>query len=167
MGEMENITIVSSVVPIPRGDGTSFTALRGEVVAVPSAVADVLIDEGHAVEGEALPPVTAPLELDQTGTTPEETQPPSDFEVARAGDGPAVNTDLGDVADVADPAAAAVDADATGEHEDEGTDESAPQVPKPAKTAPVAVWREFAIAQGLNPEEANETNRADLIALYG
>lgn len=166
MGEMENITIVSAVVPIPRGDGTTFTALRGEVVAVPESVADKLIDDGHAVEGEALPPLTAPVEVDNPGTTPEETQPASDFEVGRAGDGPAADTDLGDGAatDAADKTAASEDGTESVEDQD---DESAPQVPKPAKTAPVAAWREYAVAQGLNPEEANETNRADLITLYG
>lgn len=40
-------------------------------------------------------------------------------------------------------------------------------VEKPAKTGPVAAWREYAVAQGHDPAEAEEATRADLIALYG
>lgn len=40
-------------------------------------------------------------------------------------------------------------------------------VEKPAKTGPVAAWREYAVTQGHDPDEAADATRADLIALYG
>lgn len=47
-------------------------------------------------------------------------------------------------------------------------DDSAQEpVEKPAKTGPVAVWREYAVSQGHDPDEAADATRADLIAQYG
>lgn len=46
-------------------------------------------------------------------------------------------------------------------------DQTEGPVDKPAKTAPVAAWRDYAISQGHDPDEAAEAARADLIAQYG
>lgn len=51
-----------------------------------------------------------------------------------------------------------------GQNPDDSTQET---VEKPAKTGPVAAWREYAVAQGHDPDEAADATRADLIALYG
>lgn len=39
-------------------------------------------------------------------------------------------------------------------------------VPRPADNAPVAQWREYAIAQGMDPQEAADTPRTKLIDTY-
>lgn len=52
----------------------------------------------------------------------------------------------------------------SGEAESQVAGES---VEKPAKTAPVAAWREYALTQGADADEVAETSRADLITLYG
>jgi hypothetical protein len=38
---------------------------------------------------------------------------------------------------------------------------------RPAKVAPKAEWVDYAISQGADPKEAEATNKADLIELYG
>ena len=55
--------------------------------------------------------------------------------------------------------------DDTGGQTPDGSAQGA--VDKPAKTAPVAAWREYAVAQGHAPDEAADATRADLIAQYG
>lgn len=55
--------------------------------------------------------------------------------------------------------------DETGGQNPDGSSQGA--VEKPAKTGLVAAWREYAVAQGHDPDEAAGATRADLIALYG
>lgn len=193
MAAAKKVTILSAVVPIPRKDGTSFTALRDQVVAVPPVVAAQLIADGHASAGVAQPLVPTQVQPDQLGQPPAEGQQASDAPVSKGGDGPAAEPVLGDDQSVRPPAeeqpasevavpkagdgpAAAPVADSgagvvvdTGSGDDTGDADSdtAPGVPKPAKTAPVAVWRDYAISQGHDLDEAAVATRADLIALYG
>lgn len=190
MAAAKKVTILSAIVPIPRKDGTSFTALRDQVVAVPSAVAAQLIADGHAVAGTGRKDQSTQEEADQSGQPPAEEQPASDKSVSKGGDGPAANPD-GDTGDPAapppadeQPASEATvsksgdgpaaeptepgDADEGAEGEEGDSEpETAPSVPKPPKAGPVAAWREYAVAQGHDPDEAADATRADLIALYG
>lgn len=156
MAAAKKVTILSAIVPIPRKDGTSFTALRDQVVAVPSAVAAQLIADGHAVAGIGRKDQPTQEEADQSGQPPADEQPASEATVSKGGDGPA--------AEPAEPSDA--DEGAEGE-EGDSEPETAHTVPKPAKTGPVAAWREYAVAQGHDPDEAADATRADLIALYG
>ena len=62
---------------------------------------------------------------------------------------------------------ASTDEDTESEPAEDDSDGPAVEVEKPAKTAPVAAWRDYAVAQGMDADEAGEAARADLIALYG
>ncbi|WP_010541897.1 hypothetical protein [Dietzia alimentaria] len=65
-----------------------------------------------------------------------------------------------------EPTPADPDGSDPGSDDEGGPDEPEP-VAKPAKTAPVAKWREYAVGQGMEPDEADAAERADLIAQFG
>jgi hypothetical protein len=47
-----------------------------------------------------------------------------------------------------------------------GSEEPIPALPRPKRTAPKAEWVEYAVSFGMDPDDAEATNREDLIRDY-
>lgn len=158
------VRILAALAPISRADGTSFPAFRDDEVTVPPAVAKKLIDAGHAE------PISA--RKSSKASTAEKGSAESD-EADDADPATSLDDDAGDVAenegDDTDGDIQDSDGDVQDSEDTDGQaqDDNAPSVDKPAKTAPVAAWRDYAVAQGMDADEAGDAARADLIALYG